>query len=53
MFVYGIAYAVVSLSCTLVLFVPTMFATGERDGVVAGSSTAPPSRSAWACSSPR
>ena len=36
MFVYGIAYAVVSLSCTLVLFIPTMFATGERDGVVAG-----------------
>ena len=36
MFVYGIAYATVSLSCTLVLFIPTMFATGERDGVVAG-----------------
>ena len=36
MFVYGIAYAVVSLSCTLVLFIPTMFAAGERDGVVAG-----------------
>ena len=36
MFVYGIAYAVVSLSCTLVLFIPTMFATGRRDGLVAG-----------------
>ena len=36
MFVYGIAYAVVSLSCTIALFIPTIFAAGERDGVVAG-----------------
>jgi len=36
MFVYGIAYAVVSLSCTLVLFLPTIFGTGRRDGVLAG-----------------
>lgn len=36
MFVYGIAYAVVSLSCTLGLFLPTIFAAGERDGIVAG-----------------
>lgn len=36
MFVYGIAYAVVSLSCTLVLFVPMLFGTGRRDGVFAG-----------------
>jgi hypothetical protein len=36
MFVYGVAYATVSLSCTLVLFIPTMFAAGERDGIAAG-----------------
>jgi cytochrome c-type biogenesis protein len=36
MFVYGIAYATVSLSCTLVLFMPMMFGTGRRDGVFAG-----------------
>ncbi|MET0146562.1 MAG: cytochrome c biogenesis protein CcdA [Ilumatobacteraceae bacterium] len=36
MVVYGIAYATVSLSCTLALFIPTMFAAGEREGVAAG-----------------
>lgn len=36
MFVYGVAYAVVSLSCTLVLFLPTIFGTGRREGVLAG-----------------
>lgn len=36
MFVYGITYAVVSLSCTLVLFLPTIFGTGRREGLVAG-----------------
>jgi len=33
MFVYGVVYAVVSLSCTLVLFVPLLF---DGDGLVAG-----------------
>jgi cytochrome c biogenesis protein CcdA len=36
MFVYGVAYATVSLSCTIALFVPTIFAAGERDGLAAG-----------------
>ena len=36
MFVYGVAYATVSLSCTIALFIPTIFAAGERDGVAAG-----------------
>ena len=36
MFVYGVAYATVSLSCTIALFIPTSFAAGERDGVAAG-----------------
>ena len=36
MFVYGIGYATVSLSCTIALFIPTMFAAGERDGIAAG-----------------
>jgi cytochrome c-type biogenesis protein len=33
MFVYGVVYAVVSLSCTLVLFIPLLF---DRDGWAAG-----------------
>ena len=36
MFVYGIAYATVSLSCTMALFIPTIFDAGERDGIAAG-----------------
>ena len=36
MFVYGVAYATVSLSCTMALFIPTIFDAGERDGVAAG-----------------
>ena len=36
MFVYGVAYATVSLSCTIALFIPTIFAAGERDGIAAG-----------------
>jgi len=35
MFVYGVVYAVVSLSCTLVLFVPLLF---DGDGFAAGVS---------------
>jgi cytochrome c biogenesis protein CcdA len=35
MFVYGVAYAVASIGCTIGLFLPTLFAT-RRDGVVAG-----------------
>jgi cytochrome c-type biogenesis protein len=36
MFVYGIAYAVASIGCTLPLFLSTMFST-RRDGVLAGA----------------
>lgn len=36
MFIYGIAYAVASIGCTLPLFIGTLFQTGERDGYWAG-----------------
>lgn len=36
MFVYGIAYAVASISCTIGLFLATVFSTSANDGVVAG-----------------
>jgi cytochrome c biogenesis protein CcdA len=36
MFVYGIAYAVASIGCTIGLFVATLFGTAERAGYVAG-----------------
>jgi cytochrome c-type biogenesis protein len=36
MFVYGIAYAVASIGCTIGLFIATVFSTTARDGVVAG-----------------
>lgn len=36
MFVYGIAYAVASLGCTLPLFMTTLFGTAEREGFFAG-----------------
>ena len=36
MFVYGIAYAVASISCTIGLFVATLFGTAERAGYAAG-----------------
>lgn len=36
MFLYGIAYAVTSIGCTLPLFIATLFQTGERDGYWAG-----------------
>lgn len=36
MFVYGIAYAVASLGCTLPLFISTLFQTGRRAGYGAG-----------------
>ncbi len=36
MFVYGIAYAVASIGCTIGLFIATVFSTSSRDGVVAG-----------------
>ncbi len=35
MFVYGIAYAVASIGCTIGLFISTLFST-RRDGVLAG-----------------
>ncbi|MCE9621822.1 MAG: cytochrome c biogenesis CcdA family protein [Actinomycetia bacterium] len=36
MFLYGIAYAVASIGCTLPLFIGTLFQTGERKGYWAG-----------------
>ncbi|MBI4882757.1 MAG: cytochrome c biogenesis protein CcdA [Actinobacteria bacterium] len=36
MFLYGIAYAVASIGCTLPLFIATLFQTGEREGYWAG-----------------
>jgi len=36
MFVYGIAYAVASIGCTLPLFITTLFQTGRRSGYFAG-----------------
>ena len=40
MFVYGIAYAVASLGCTMPLFLPTVFGTGRREGFAAGVASA-------------
>ena len=40
MFVYGIAYAVASLGCTMPLFLPTVFGTGRREGFAAGVANA-------------
>ena len=36
MFIYGVAYAVASIGCTIGLFIATVFSTSSRDGVVAG-----------------
>ena len=36
MFVYGIAYAVASIGCTIGLFIATVFSTSRRDGFVSG-----------------
>jgi cytochrome c-type biogenesis protein len=36
MFVYGIAYAVASIGCTIGLFIATVFSSTSRDGVVSG-----------------
>ncbi|HSM65741.1 MAG TPA: hypothetical protein VK860_05515, partial [Ilumatobacteraceae bacterium] len=36
MFVFGIAYAVASIGCTIGLFMSTVFTTTARDGVVSG-----------------
>lgn len=36
MFVYGIAYAVASIGCTIGLFMSTVFTTTDRDGLAAG-----------------
>jgi cytochrome c-type biogenesis protein len=38
MFIYGIAYAVASIGCTIGLFISTLFSNTENDGVVAGVS---------------
>jgi cytochrome c-type biogenesis protein len=40
MFVYGIAYAVTSLGCTMPLFLVTVFGTGRREGFGAGVANA-------------
>lgn len=34
--VYGVAYAVASLGCTMPIFLPTVFGAGRRDGVATG-----------------
>ncbi len=36
MFVFGVAYAVASIGCTIGLFIATVFSTTAREGVVAG-----------------
>jgi cytochrome c biogenesis protein CcdA len=36
MFVYGVAYAVASIGCTIGLFIATVFSTTSRDGYVTG-----------------
>ena len=36
MFIYGIAYAVASIGCTIGLFIATVFSTTAREGVVQG-----------------
>lgn len=36
MFVYGIAYAVASIGCTIGLFIATLFGTASREGYLAG-----------------
>jgi len=36
MFVYGIAYAVASIGCTIGLFIATVFSASERDGFATG-----------------
>jgi cytochrome c-type biogenesis protein len=40
MFVYGLAYAVASLGCTMPLFLPAVFGAGRREGIVTGISSA-------------
>jgi cytochrome c-type biogenesis protein len=40
MFVYGIAYAVASLGCTMPLFLTTVFGAGRREGFAAGVANA-------------
>jgi cytochrome c biogenesis protein CcdA len=36
MFVYGVAYAIASIGCTIGLFIATVFSTAQVDGFVAG-----------------
>ena len=36
MFVYGVAYAVASLGCTMPIFLPIVFGDGRREGVATG-----------------
>ncbi len=36
MFVYGVAYAVASLGCTMPIFLPTVFGAGRLEGVATG-----------------
>jgi cytochrome c-type biogenesis protein len=39
MFVYGVAYAVASIGCTIGLFMSTLFGTAERAGYLSGVAT--------------
>jgi cytochrome c biogenesis protein CcdA len=36
MFVFGVAYAVASIGCTIGLFIATVFSTTRRDGILSG-----------------
>lgn len=36
MFIYGIAYAIASIGCTIGLFIATLFGTANREGYLAG-----------------
>ena len=40
MFVYGVAYAIASLGCTMPLFLPAVFGAGRREGVATGIGSA-------------
>jgi cytochrome c biogenesis protein CcdA len=40
MFVYGVAYAIASLGCTMPLYLTTVFGTGRREGFTAGVANA-------------
>ena len=53
MFVYGVAYAVASLGCTMPIFLPTVFGAGRRDGFATGVANAVLYGLGWRSSSSR